>query len=40
MSMTPGVTYPKNSVISIPLLYNRGNAPVMVPVNFPLTMHV
>jgi hypothetical protein len=34
--MTAGATFPAKSVISIPMNYNKGNAPIMVPVNFPL----
>jgi hypothetical protein len=36
--MTPGATHPANSIVSIPVLFNRGNAPLHLPVNYPLTL--
>lgn len=38
--MTAGDTYPQNSVISIPSRKNLGNAPINVPVNIPMELHV
>lgn len=37
--MTAGDTVPQKTILRIPTLFNRGNAPLVVPVNYEMTFH-
>jgi len=37
--MVPGDSVPENTILSVPKLYNRGNAPLTLFVNYEMVFH-